>query len=69
MKGVVKWFNRKRGYGFIRTEEGSDVFVHHTAIETPGYRYLDEGDEVELDTEPGDKGPRAVHVKKLRESA
>ncbi|MBE0447425.1 MAG: cold shock domain-containing protein [Actinobacteria bacterium] len=69
MKGTVKWFNREKGYGFIHTEDDRDVFVHQTAIETPGFRSLEEGEEVELDVEPSDKGPRAVHVKKLRESA
>jgi len=69
MKGTVKWFDKKKGYGFIHTEDGQDIFVHQTAIETPGFRSLEEGEEVELDIEATDKGPRAAHVRKLRQSA
>lgn len=69
MRGTVKWFNNQKGYGFIHTEDGQDIFVHQTAIETAGFRSLEEGEEVELDVEPSDKGPRAVHVRKLREIA
>jgi CspA family cold shock protein len=60
--GKVKWFNDAKGYGFIETAEG-DVFVHHSSIEGEGFRSLHEGQEVELDIEQGDKGPRAVRVR------
>jgi CspA family cold shock protein len=60
--GKVKWFNDAKGYGFIETPQG-DVFVHHSAIEGQGFRSLREGQEVELEIGPGDKGPRAVKVR------
>jgi len=63
-KGKVKWFDNKKGYGFITPEEGADVFVHHSAIEGEGYKTLDEGQEVEFDITDGPKGPQAVNVKK-----
>ncbi|TAL29409.1 MAG: cold-shock protein [Spirochaetes bacterium] len=62
-KGVVKWFNDKKGFGFIRKEDGSDVFVHYSGIQSDGFRTLSEGDNVEFEVENGDKGPRAVSVK------
>ena len=61
-KGKVKWFSNKKGYGFITTEEGSEVFVHHTAIKSEGYRTLEEGQDVEFEVESGEKGERAVNV-------
>jgi len=61
--GVVKWFNSKKGYGFIEQEEGPDVFVHHSGINTSGFRTLNEGDRVTFDIEQGRKGPSAVNVK------
>jgi CspA family cold shock protein len=64
-KGVVKWFSDRRGYGFITREDGSDVFVHHSGIESEGFRTLYEGDKVEFETENSDKGPRAVSVKRI----
>lgn len=64
-KGVVKWFSDRRGYGFITREDGSDVFVHHSGIESEGFRTLYEGDKVEFETENSDKGPRAVSVKRV----
>ena len=61
--GTVKWFNEKKGYGFIEQEEGgSDVFVHHSGINAAGFKTLREGERVSFDIEPGQKGPRAVNV-------
>ena len=65
MKGRVKWFNAEKGYGFIQTEDGSDVFVHYSAIQEEGYRSLEEGQLVEFETVPGAKGPQAANVVKL----
>ena len=64
-KGVVKWFNNQKGYGFITPENGKDVFVHHTAIQGDGYKSLDEGQAVEFDIEQGPKGEQATNVVKL----
>ena len=62
--GTVKWFSDDKGFGFITPDDGTkDLFVHHTGIESDGYRTLDEGAKVEFDTEAGDKGPKAVNVK------
>ena len=61
-KGVVKWFNEAKGYGFIQQSNGSDVFVHFSAIQGDGYRTLEEGVEVEFELEEGPKGPKAVNV-------
>jgi CspA family cold shock protein len=60
--GTVKWFNARKGYGFIGREEGEDVFVHFTAIEMDGYRRLDEGQNVEFTIEEGPKGIQAANV-------
>ncbi len=65
MKGTVKWFNNQKGYGFISDEEGNDVFVHYSGIESEGFKSLDEGQEVEFEVAEGAKGPQAVNVKKL----
>ena len=65
VKGTVKWFNATKGYGFISTEEGEDVFVHYSAIESEGFKTLDEGQEVEFEVTEGDKGPQATNVNKL----
>jgi CspA family cold shock protein len=61
--GTVKWFNNEKGYGFIATEEGNDVFVHFSAIEGTGYRTLEEGQKVEFEVGPGRKGDEARNVK------
>jgi CspA family cold shock protein len=60
--GTVKWFNEKKGYGFIEQENGPDVFVHHTGINASGFRTLNEGDQVTFEIEQGQKGPAAVNV-------
>jgi CspA family cold shock protein len=64
-KGVVKWFNGAKGYGFIQRETGEDVFVHYKAIVGEGYRTLNEGDKVEFDVERGPKGLQALKVSKI----
>jgi CspA family cold shock protein len=62
-RGRVKWFSDEKGYGFIEPEEGGeDLFVHHSDIEGTGYKSLDEGEEVEFETDSGPKGPRATNV-------
>jgi CspA family cold shock protein len=61
--GTVKWFNEKKGYGFIEQEDGPDVFVHHSGINAQGFRTLNEGDRVTFDVEEGQKGLSAVNVR------
>jgi CspA family cold shock protein len=63
-KGKVKWFNAEKGYGFIESEDGSDVFVHYSAIEMDGYKALEEGTEVVFEVIDGAKGPQASNVSK-----
>lgn len=65
LQGKVKWFNNSKGYGFIGQEEGSDVFVHYSAIEGDGFKSLQEGDSVEFEIVQGQKGPQADKVTKL----
>ena len=60
--GTVKWFNDKKGYGFIERENGPDVFVHHSNINATGFKSLKEGDRVSFDIEKGQKGPTAMNV-------
>lgn len=64
-KGTVKWFNKQKGYGFIETETGDDIFVHFTCLNMAGYKSLDAGQPVSFDISHSDKGPQAVHVNKL----
>jgi len=63
--GTVKWFNDRKGYGFINQENGQDVFVHYSSIDTPGFKTLAEGDQVSFDVEQSERGPEAKNVKKL----
>ncbi len=60
--GIVKWFNERRGYGFIERVKGPDVFVHHSAIQMDGYRTLEPGTEVEFEVEDSPEGPQARRV-------
>ena len=64
-QGTVKWFNADKGFGFITREDGSDVFVHFSAIQGEGFKTLDEGQKVEFDVEEGNRGPQATNVTKL----
>lgn len=64
MTGLVKWFNADKGFGFITRQDGSDVFVHFSAIQGEGFKTLDEGQSVTFDVEEGQRGPQAVNVVK-----
>ncbi len=64
-QGKVKWFDATKGYGFITREEGKDVFVHFNAINSDGYKKLEEDDVVQFEVEEGEKGPQAVNVTKI----
>lgn len=64
-KGTVKWFNSSKGYGFIAQEDGTDVFVHFSAIQGDGYKSLDEGQAVEFEVTQGPKGAQAENVTKI----
>ncbi len=63
--GTVKWFNESKGFGFIASEEGEDVFVHYSSITGDGFKSLVEGDSVTFEVEQGPKGPKAVNVAKV----
>ncbi len=63
-KGTVKWFNAEKGFGFIERENGDDVFVHFSAIQSEGFKSLDEGQAVTFDVEEGQRGPQAANVVK-----
>ena len=62
ISGTVKWFNSTKGYGFVSREQGADVFVHYSAIQSAGFRKLEEGQRVEFDIEDSPKGPQATNV-------
>lgn len=64
-EGIVKWFNDRKGFGFIEREDHEDVFVHHSAISGSGFKSLAEGDQVTFDVEQGAKGPSAQNVTRL----
>ena len=61
-KGTVKWFNERKGFGFLSREDGDDVFVHYSSIQSSGFKSLVEGQSVEFDVQDGPKGPQAVNV-------
>jgi CspA family cold shock protein len=63
--GTVKWFNAEKGYGFISVEGGSDVFVHFSAIQTDGFKSLEEGQQVQFEIVEGNRGPQAANVSKI----
>ena len=64
--GVVKWYNGKKGYGFVSPDDGSkDVFIHASAVRSASLRFLNEGDKISFSTESTDKGPSAVDIKKI----
>ncbi|GED14507.1 MULTISPECIES: cold shock domain-containing protein [Aneurinibacillus] len=65
MQGKVKWFNAEKGYGFIEREDGDDVFVHFSAIQSEGFKSLEEGQSVEFEIVEGARGPQAANVVKL----
>ena len=66
LKGTVKWFNGKKGFGFIeREDKEKDAFVHESAVKTAGMRFLNEGDKLEFEMEDGPKGPSAINLKKI----
>jgi CspA family cold shock protein len=62
---TVKWFNEKKGFGFISQDEGGDIFVHYSSIDMPGFKRLVEGDRVSFEVEEDDRGPKAKNVRKL----
>jgi CspA family cold shock protein len=64
--GTVKWFNADKGFGFIQQQGGDDVFVHFSAIQTTGYRTLDEGEKVEFEVQQGPKGLQAANVRRIK---
>lgn len=66
LNGIVKWFNDRKGYGFINQEDGRDVFVHFSSIDMPGFKTLAEGDSVTFEVQESDRGPEAKNVRRLQ---
>lgn len=64
-QGTVKWFNAEKGFGFISTEEGQDVFAHFSQIQADGFKSLEDGQKVTFDVEEGQRGPQATNIVKL----
>ncbi|MBF0569657.1 MAG: cold-shock protein [Candidatus Omnitrophica bacterium] len=64
-KGKVKWFDRKKGYGFVTMSDGKDVYVHYSGIQAEGFKYLVDGEEVEFEVQEDTRGPKAVNVVRL----
>ena len=64
--GIVKWFNNKKGYGFINEEGGRDIFVHFSSIDMDGYKSLNEGEQVDFEVEESSRGPEAKNVRKIQ---
>lgn len=67
MNGRIKWYDTTKGFGFIHTEEGNDLFLHHSGVIGAGYEIFEEGDEVEFDIAEGRRGPHAINVKRIEE--
>ncbi|OGW33577.1 MAG: cold-shock protein [Nitrospirae bacterium GWC2_42_7] len=65
VEGTIKWFNEKKGFGFIQQDNGPDVFVHYSSIASEGFKTLAEGQRVQFDIEDGNKGPKAINVTKI----
>lgn len=65
VEGSIKWFNEKKGFGFIQQDNGPDVFVHYSSIASEGFKTLAEGQRVKFDIEDGEKGPKAINVTKI----
>jgi len=65
IKGTVKWFSEKKGFGFLSQEDGDDVFVHYSSIQSPGFKSLTEGQSVEFEIQEGPKGLQAVNVRSI----
>ena len=63
--GTVKWFNNRKGFGFIQQEDGPDLFVHFSSIQSDGYKSLEEGEQVTFEVEDGERGPKAVNVRRV----
>jgi CspA family cold shock protein len=64
-EGTVKWFSEKKGFGFIEQDNGPDIFVHYSSIESPGFKTLADGERVSFEVEESDRGPKAKNVNKI----
>jgi cold shock protein len=65
MKGTVKMFNKEKGFGFITSEDGSDVFFHYSELQVEGFKTAEQGDQVEFELQQSDRGPRAANIRKV----